>query len=54
MRLNHNTTEEKTFSLIAEAKERAAVAYAAGSPEGLTALALGFYEVLQKTKGNKS
>ena len=51
----HYSTEEKVFSLIAEAKDRAAVAYAAGSPKGLTALALGFYEVLHKqSKRNDS
>lgn len=48
MKLNHTSTEEKVASLIEEAKSKAAVAYAAGSSKGLTVLALGFYEVLQK------
>ena len=49
----HITTEERVLARIAWAKGQAAVAYAAGSSKGLTALALGFYEVLERKSTGK-
>ena len=49
----HISTEEHVFARIAWAKEQAAIAFAAGSSKGLTALALGFYEVLEKKSTRK-
>lgn len=49
----HISTEERVFARIAWAKEQAAIAFAAGSPKGLTALALGFYEVLERNSTRK-